>query len=349
MMTLMEKEARETAQVVAKQYKENSHIIAELARRIRQQPPRLVMTIARGSSDHAATYAKYLFETYTGIITVSAALSVFTLYAKTLPLKDCLVIGISQSGDSNDVTAALLAARDSGAITVALVNEVNSPLAAAAEYVLPTYAGVETAVAATKTYLTNLTALLHLVAELTQDSDLAQALLRLPEGLQQATEMDWSAAIAEYKEQKNTLIIGRGYGFGIAQEAALKFKETSHIHAEAFSSAELMHGPFGLVTQALPLFFMAQNDETLPVMLRIAERVKTLGAKVLFALPNVAQQENRLDAAASIILPMPQSIHPLCDPLQIIQAFYIMMARLSVARGFNPDAPLNLTKVTQTW
>lgn len=349
MITQMETEAKQAPQMVATQWLENKIIIKNLADRLTAQRPRLIMTVARGSSDHAATFAKYLFEARAGIVTVSAALSIFTLYKKSLPLKDCLVIGISQSGNSQDVTKTLAAARESGAITVALVNEVNSPLAETAEYVIPTHAGTELAVAATKTYIGNLSAFLQLLAALTQDKVLAERLQQLPERLAEACEMDWSAMIEEYQYRHNTLLIGRGYSFGIVQEAALKFKETSYIHAEAFSSAELLHGPFGLVTRELPLFFIAQNDETLPSVFQIAERAKTLGAQIIFALPKKHNEENILNEVSSITLPLPDSIHALCDPLFSIQAFYVMMARLSVARGFNPDAPINLTKVTQTW
>ena len=188
-----------------------------------------------------------------------------------------------------------------------------------------------------------------MLAAFTQDKILSDSLERLPDGLAKACEMDWSAVIEEYKYRHNTLLVGRGYSFGVAQEAALKFKETSYIHAEAFSSAELLHGPFGLVTRELPLFFIAQNDETLPSVLQIAERAKKLGAQIIFALPKKSNDDKILNEISSIVLPLPESIHALCDPLFSIQAFYIMMARLSVARGFNPDAPVNLTKVTQTW
>jgi glucosamine--fructose-6-phosphate aminotransferase (isomerizing) len=349
MITQMEKEALETPQMIAKQWAENKIILKTIAERLHTNLPQLIMTVARGSSDHAATFGKYVFETQTGIITVSAALSVFTLYKKTLPLKNCLVIGISQSGNSQDVTAVLTAARESGAITIALVNEVDSPLAHAAEYVIPTHAGKELAVAATKTYIGNLSAFLQLLAFFTHDKKLIECLQYLPERLAEACTMDWSAVIEEYRHRHNTLLIGRGYGFGIVQEAALKFKETSYIHAEAFSGAELLHGPFGLVTNDFPLFFMAQNDETLPSMLEMAARAKACGAKVMFALPKKINQDNKINQVSSIVLPLPESIHPMCDPLLVIQGFYIMMARLSIARGYNPDAPFNLTKVTQTW
>lgn len=345
--TQMEQEALQAPLVLARQFTQNKPSILELAERLRRVSPTVAITIARGSSDHAATFAKYLLETRAGMIVSSAAPSVFTLYQKQLAVKDCLVIGISQSGASPDVVEMLTAARQQGAITVAIVNQVDSSLAEAAEYIIPLCAGPEKAVAATKSYIATLGALIQFTALLTKDAALENALTRLPESLEQAAKMDWSATISEYQSRQNTFVIGRGYGFPIAQEAALKFKETAKIHAEAFSGAELLHGPFALVEKNFPILMLAQHDETLPGMLEIATRMKKLGADVLLALPENGRKD--LQDAASLLLPLPHSLHPICDPLLVIQAFYMMAARLSVARGFNPDAPDNLSKVTKTW
>lgn len=348
-ISLMEKEASEAPRLIEKQFSDNRSLLEKLCARLKENPPLFAMTIARGSSDHAATFAKYLFETRLGLPTVSAAPSVLTLYKKKLRLKNSLVIGISQSGASPDVVNTLTAARESGAVTVAFVNQVDSALANAAEYTIPLGAGVEQAVAATKTYLATLSALIQFVALLTDDSVLIKALSELPLSLEKAVKVDWSLAIEEYRQRHNTLVVARGYGYPVAQEAALKFKETARIHAEAFSGAEILHGPFALVEKDFPLLLLGQEDESLPGVLEIAERMKKLGAKVLLALPQEKHAERNLQESASIILPLPKALHPMCDPLIVIQAFYVMMARLSLARGLNPDAPLNLTKVTQTW
>ena len=350
-MTLsqMEKEALEAPQLIAKQLTNNQAVLEKLSARLQTTMPSLAMTIARGSSDHAATFAKYLLEARAGVITASAAPSVFTLYRKQLRVKNCLVIGISQSGASPDVAEMLTAARQHGAITVAFVNQTDSALASAAEYVVPLWAGSEKAVAATKTYLATLSALIQFIALFTRDAVLLKILSHLPAALEKAAKMDWSSAIEIYQHCSSTFVVGRGYGYPIAQEAALKFKETAKIHAEAFSGAELLHGPFALVEKNFPLFLFAQQDESLTGMLEISARMKKLGATVLLALPQKQQEKNTIQDAASIVLPLPTALHPVCDPLLIIQAFYVMMARLSLARGLNPDAPLNLTKVTQTW
>jgi glucosamine--fructose-6-phosphate aminotransferase (isomerizing) len=348
-MTRMEQEAREAPHVLARQFQSNHAVLMELVTRLKKQPPLLAMTIARGSSDHAATFAKYLLEIRAGIITSSAAPSVFTLYQCTLPLKNCLVIAISQSGASPDVAEMMAAARKQGAITVAFVNKTDSTLATAAEYVVPLHAGPELAVAATKTYIATLGALLQFTALLTEDQELQQVLTQLPDAMHIATTMDWSQATTEFQKRDTTLVIGRGYGLPIAQESALKFKETARVHAEAFSGAELMHGPLTLIEKQFPLLVYAQHDASLISLLAMCKHMKSLGALVFLAVPRQQNNLNAWQEAATALLPLPQTLHPLCDPLLAIQAFYLMMVQLTLARGFNPDTPFNLTKVTQTW
>jgi glucosamine--fructose-6-phosphate aminotransferase (isomerizing) len=349
-ISIMEQEALQAPQVLAKQFVENKYILQELCARLSCYPPPFAQTIARGSSDHAATFAKYLLETHFGLVTASAAPSVVTLYNTNLKLKNSLVIALSQSGQSPDIAEMLINAREAGAITVALVNQVNSPLGDAAEYVIPLWAGTEHAVAATKSYIATLGALIQWMSLLTQDPKLQAALQALPNALIEASKMDWSQALPEYQNQKNTFVVGRGFGFPIAQEAALKFKETAQIHAEAFSGAEILHGPFALVQPNFPLLMFGQRDASLPGIVDLAKRVKTLGAKVMLAVPEHADNEKYLqDNVASVLLPLPKPLHPVCDPLMGIQAFYMMMARLAGARGYNPDAPMNLSKVTKTW
>jgi glucosamine--fructose-6-phosphate aminotransferase (isomerizing) len=349
LISQMEHEAISAASILRKQFSANQDALLALSARLHASPPHFAMTIARGSSDHAATYAKYLFETHLGLVTASAAPSVETLYHANLRVKNSLVIGLSQSGQSPDIAEMLLLSRRAGAITVAFVNHESSPLSDAAEYVIPLWAGAELSVAATKSYIATLGALVQFVALMTQSPELLAVLAELPLVLEQATQMDWLPAIAEYQQQKNTFVVGRGYGFPIAQEAALKFKETAAIHAEAFSGAEVLHGPFALVQQNFPLLIFGQDDVALPSILDLTKQATQLGAKTLLAVPANVEKRAPLSDVASILLPLPAALHPICDPLVAIQAFYVMVARLAVARGLNPDAPANLTKVTRTW
>ncbi len=225
----------------------NRGAVDELGEALRRFAPRAVVTCARGSSDHAATYARYLIETRTGLLASSAAPSVSSLYATKADLESVLFLAISQSGASPDLLAAARAARDAGALVVALVNAEESPLARAASHAIPLRAGLESSVAATKSYIASLTAIVQLVGSWTQDDELRAALEGAPDQLASAWQLDWSAAIEYLRPANNLFVVGRGLGLGIAQEAALKLKETCGLHAEAFSSAELRHGPVALV------------------------------------------------------------------------------------------------------
>ena len=339
-------EALQAPKVVAQQFLQNQTIWQDLWRRINQTTVPLMMTVARGSSDHAATFAKYLFETQLGIVTASSAPSIVTIYQSRQQLKNCLVIALSQSGQSPDICEVLSMAREQGAITVALVNKLDSQLASIAEYVLPLWAGEESAVAATKSYIAMLAALLQGVALGTNNTALLKSLETLPELLHQAAQANWSIGSEFLTHQQNLLILGRGYGFPIALEAALKCKETAALHAEAFSTAEVQHGPLALVQHRFPILIFCQDDPTFATNMFLAHKLRDLGSEILSALPqNLHDAE--FDKIATI-LPLPASAHGLLDPVIAIQAFYPMVAELAQLRGYNPDQPANLQKVTRT-
>lgn len=350
MITLMEQEAREVPQIIARQIDANEKILLQLCQKLRAMPPTYALTIGRGSSDHACTYAKYLLETNLGLVTASAAPSVVTVYQAQLRMQNALVIGVSQSGKSPDICKMMEVARKNGAITVALVNMTNSPLAKIAEFVVPMYAGKEQAVAATKSYITALSALVHFTALYANNKKLLTDLKKLPDSLAQGLSLSWVEAIEEFKNINRTLVVARGFGFPIAQEAALKFKETSAIQAEAFSAAEILHGPFALIKKNHPYLLFAQNDATLAGNLELAKKITTLEGKVILAVaPNGKISGQKLKKLAALLLPLPPSLDATLDPIMIIQAFYPMVAQLAVVRGFNPDAPENLRKITETF
>jgi len=348
-ITIMEKEAREVPELIAKQLQAHDEILAKLSARLKKTPPKYALTIGRGSSDHACTYAKYLLETNLGLITASSAPSVVTVYKAHLHMQDALVLGISQSGKSPDICKMMQIARDDGAITVALVNDLNSPLAKTAEFLIPLAMGEERAVAATKSYIGSLVALAHLIAVCADNEKLLADLKQLPSLLTRTLELSWEPAITELRYINNTLVIARGFGFPIAQEAALKLKETSALQAEAFSTAEVLHGPLALIKKNHPYLLFAQMDETLVENIKLAKKITALGGTVILALAgNMPIKATELSEVASVILPLPNSLDAILDPIMIIQAFYPMVARLAVVRGLNPDAPDNLQKVTRT-
>lgn len=336
--TRMFAEAAEAPEVVARQLAANDSLVSELAERLRRDPPRGVVTYARGSSDHAATFAKYVLETRVGILTTSAAPSIASVYGEGPDVSGMLVLAISQSGRSPDILAAVSAAKSGGAQTVALVNTIDSPLADLCDVAIPLHAGAEQSVAATKSYIAALSAVIHLASKWSADGSLASALQTAPELLRAAWRCDWSLLIQGLAGVRGLFVVGRGPGFAIAQEAALKLKETCQIQAEAFSAAEVQHGPMALLGPGFPVFAFRQSDESGLGIDALMQDVQSRGAPVFIAGG---------DSAEGNRLPVP-SAHPLIEPMLQIAAFYRAANAISLARGLDPDRPPHLTKVTET-
>lgn len=337
--TRMFAEAAEAPAAVARQRRANAAPVAELAKRLKTLAPRMLFTCARGSSDHAATYAKYLFETRLGLPTVSQAPSLASLYGATQAhLAGQPFLLISQSGRSPDLLLSAEAAHAAGALVIALVNDTASPLAERADVVIPLHAGPETSVAATKSYIATLAALAHLAGLWSDDAALMAAIDRLPEDLQQAWDADWSQAPL-FTDARSLFVLGRGLTLGVAQEAALKFKETSGIHAEAFSIAEVAHGPMALVGRGFPMLVFPPNDEA-------AAGIDTLLADFAARGADIAVAGGEF--AGTTALPIAAGLHPVTAPIAMIQAFYRMINAVAVARGRDPDHPPSLNKVTET-
>jgi glucosamine--fructose-6-phosphate aminotransferase (isomerizing) len=331
-------EAAQGPTVVAAQLAQNAAQLAGLGARLRAHPPRAVVTCARGSSDHAATYARYLIEAHTPALTSSAAPSLSSLYDASTDLRDVLFIVISQSGKSPDLLAATDNARVRGALTVALCNTPDAPLMQRVDVAVSLHAGRESSVAATKSYIATLSCIAQLVASWTHDMELSASLARLPAQLARAWECDWTSAMASLTEAVNLFVIARGFGLGVAQEAALKLKETCGLHAEAFSSAEVKHGPMALVRAGFPVLMFGQDDETRAGIELLAAEFAARGAKVLLAGAR---------ANGATILPGVVA-HPVMEPILLIQSFYRLANDLSLARGLDPDSPPHLNKVTET-
>ena len=336
--TLMFQEAAEASSVIARQFAANANEIAGVAARLKAMRPRAAITLARGSSDNAATYAKYLIETRLGILTSSAAPSVSSVYSAKADLKDTVLIATSQSGKSPDIVTSLEAAKEAGAFTIAFVNVIDSPLAQKADVALPLHAGAEKSVAATKSYLATVAGIAQLVAHWSGDQDLLQALPSLPQQLAKAWQLDWSAASQKLVDARNLYVIGRGVGFGGAQEAALKLKETCSLHAEAFSAAEVRHGPMALAKEGFPVLILSQNDETRPGVHELIEVLSKSGADILLS----GFSDSRTTVLPSI------EAHSALQPILFLQSFYRMAEMLSRDRGMNPDSPPLLNKVTET-
>ena len=336
--TLMFAEAGGAAAAVAAQLAANRERVAAIAADLRRTPPRAVITFARGSSDHAATFARYLIETRLGIPTGSAAPSVASVYGAPSRAEAMLCLAISQSGRSPDLLAGLAVAKQGGAATLVLVNDAESPLAAMADHLLPLWAGPERSVAATKSFIAALAAPIALVAAWSDDDELAEALTAAPALLERAWEADWSPLVARLTHASGLYVVARGLGLGIAQEAALKLKETCGLHAEAFSAAEIRHGPMALIGPDFPLLVFRQSDETEDSVDALIRDAAARGADVFVA--------GEAPAGATALPSVAH--HPAIEPMLQIESFYRAAVTLSAARGLDPDRPPYLSKVTET-
>jgi glucosamine--fructose-6-phosphate aminotransferase (isomerizing) len=337
--SLMYQEALSAGDCIAQQLAQDAERYAELGRSLRATNFHSVVTVARGSSDHASSYLAYLIMARLGRLVTSLPMSLVTLYKSPLLTRDTLAVSISQSGQSPDVVEPIRYFRDGGATTVALVNDAASPLANAAEWTMPLHAGKEQSVAATKSFIASMVAGARLVAEWQDDAELRAGIAALPGSLRAAARSDWSAAIEVLAPARNIMVVGRGISFPVALESALKFKETSALQAEAFSGAEIKHGPMALIDEGYPLLIYATRGPTQAGLVALAEEMRGRGARVLLAAPQ---------DVASRDLTLPLAAIPDLDPIVAIQAFYMMAAHLSEARGLDPDRPRHLSKVTRT-
>jgi glucosamine--fructose-6-phosphate aminotransferase (isomerizing) len=338
--THMRREIEEIPQAVARLLDGSGAVLAEAGRGIRRHDPQFVVTVARGSSDHAATFMKYAVELTAGLAVASVGPSIASIYGRKLRLGGSACLAISQSGKSPDIVAMAETARAGGALTIAITNTADSPLARVSDHAIDILAGPERSVAATKTFVSSAVAGLALMAHATGDEALLAALARLPEHFGKAIGCDWMSVLAETIEKQESLfILGRGPSAAMANEAALKFKETCGLHAEAYSAAEVMHGPLALIGPDFPVLALAARDASEPSVAEAADSLAAKGAAV-FVTSALAKHAVRLPHVATG--------HPLTDPLPLIVSFYMFVEALARHRGLDPDTPPNLRKVTET-
>jgi glucosamine--fructose-6-phosphate aminotransferase (isomerizing) len=332
-------EAREAPSAIARALAADNETLAALAASLRAQPPSALLTVARGSSDHAAHFMAYLVMARLGRLVTSLPMSLITLYASRLHCEGLVSLAFSQSGQSPDLVAPQRFFRAGGARTVALVNDAASPLAQAAQWVLPLHAGPETSVAATKSYIAQLVTGARLVAQWQGDAALNKVVQALPEALEVAAWLDWQPLSEALAGADRLFVIGRGLGLAIAMEAALKFKEVCGIQAEAFSGAEVKHGPMALIDEGYPLLVFAPRGPAQAGLLALADEMRGRGARVLVAAPA---------GTPGAELPLACAAHEDLDPIAAIQSFYPAVEALARARGLDPDMPRHLSKVTRT-
>lgn len=313
--------------------------IARAAAELTDRDPALLVTVARGSSDHAATYLKYAVELSLGIPVASVGPSIASIYGRTLRLGRAAAVGISQSGQSPDIVAMMRAAAAGGALTLAITNFAESPMGRAVDHTLALRVGAERSVAATKTFAVSALAGLALVAEWRGDAALAAAVAEAPEAFARALGQDWSPLAERLAGAEQLFVLGRGPGFAIANEMALKFKETCAVHAESYSAAEVLHGPAALARARFPVLALGVADAALEQVSATAARLAGQGADVFLTGAEVP---------GAVTLPSVEGLHPMLAPLALIVSFYVFIEALARRKGFNPDEPPNLRKVTST-
>ena len=348
-MSRMLQEIREQPETLRRTLERGLRGIRELERRLRKERPRLVVIAARGTSDNAAQFGRYLIEITTGIPVSLAAPSIVTLYKKGLDLRGALVVGISQSGESTDTNAVLSNARKRSAITVGVTNDPRSTMARTAEYALLVHAGEERSVAATKTYTGQLLALYLLAGALggsVREDDLRRIPGCVKAILQQEARI--AEAVERYRFMSGTVTVGRGLNYSNALEFGLKLMETCYVLAERFSAADLMHGPIAIVDRAFPVFVFAPPGPTWPSISRVLKRLAELKADTLVITDG--GNAKALKTARTLEIPAPPraEIGDLYTPIPYIIPAQLFSAHLARIKGLDPDRPRTLSKITRT-
>ncbi|MCS7235079.1 MAG: SIS domain-containing protein [Armatimonadota bacterium] len=336
-------EVREQPAVAARLWDLARPRVREVAVRWRRHPPSLVVFVARGSSDNAATYGRYLWETRLRAPVCLAAPSVVTVYRAPVKLQGAWVVALSQSGRSPDVVAYVRHARRRGAFTLAVTNAPDSELAQVAHEVLPLHSGPERSVVATKTYLAELFVLSLLAAEAARDRALLSAHGQLPERLSAALAVEAEALelARRWESVPACVVTGRGYDLATAQEAALKLKEAAYLSAEALSSADFLHGPVAMVGPGFPVLAVASPGRTRTHIQDVLRRLRGRGADVA-----VVSSDEGLLRAARRPLRVPVEPREELAPHVYAVAVQLLSYHLGLRRGVDPDRPRGLRKVT---
>lgn len=338
-ITQMRQEVLEIPSAVDRLLTNGATDIKRAAGALCERNPSFMISVARGSSDHVATYFKYASELLMGVPVASVGPSVASVYRRELNLAGSACISVSQSGKSPDIVEMARMAQASGSLSFAMTNVATSPLARVSDHTLNLHAGPELSVAATKTFVTSAVSAIWLLAEWSGDEDLKVAIKGLPRALESAVKEDWREVSAAFGNRSSLFCLGRGPAYAISNEAALKFKETCQLHAESYSSAEVLHGPVSIVDTGFPVIALAANDAAEEVLVQVADEIAAKGASVFVT-------SDKAKTATS--LPVVRTGHPLTDPIALIASFYSMVETIAVSRGINPDAPRHLNKVTET-
>ena len=343
-MTIMLREICEQPAALARTLHRESAHMARVAKHLGKQPPPVIVLVARGTSDNAALFGRYLLELTTGIPVSLCAPSIHTLYRRRLELKNALVVGISQSGEGEDVNVVLESCKKSGAFILVITNNRRSRASGIAHEVFLTRAGVERSIAATKTYTCQLMLLYMLAAAMAPGR--FREIERIPEYAESALALtpQVEALIGRYRFADHCAVVGRGLNYASASELALKLMETCYMVAERFSSADFLHGPIAMVERDFPVILFAPPGRVFRDLNMLALRLRTLQADSL-----IISSEKRILEQASCPIRIPVPISDLYSPIPYIIPGQLLAARLAEIKGLSPDRPRGLTKITRTY
>jgi len=347
-MSYLSDEIHEQPQVLARLLDGQAETAARIAAAIRARNVRYAVIAARGTSDNAARYAQYLFGALDRLPVALATPSLFSIYRTPPQLHDALVLGVSQSGQSPDIVAVVEEGRRQGVLTVAVTNEPTSPLAQAADYILPLGVGEERAVAATKTYTAQLAAMALLAVQLAGDEEREERLAILqsvPEAVEKTLMLEEPIALAaqRYAYATECVVLGRGYNYATAFEIALKLKELTYIVTEPYSSADFRHGPVAIVERGFPAVVIAPRGAVYPDMLALARELAARQAELIV----ISEQDEPLRMARTP-LRLPVALPEWLSPFTCVVPGQLLALHVTLAKGYDPDHPRGLKKVTET-
>lgn len=344
-MVMMLNEILDQPEVLKNCLNYNSELINEVVKEIRHRKISSVVIAARGTSDHAGIYGKYIIESTIGVPVAMAAPSIFTVYKKQMDLSDSLIIGISQSGKAADVLEVIKGANNCGAITIAITNNVESPLAKEAKYHLYCNAGIEKSVAATKTFTSEMYLLTCLVAEWADDSKIKSELSEVPDNISKIfNELKYiTEKVERYRFMNECFVLARGINYAIALESALKIQETSYVRAKAYATSDFHHGPFAMIQKDMTVLVYAPEGPSLNNTMEMIHKLKGSDAEIITISNNKQVQE-----MGNTNFVIPETSNDLISPFYNIVIAQLFACKLSLVKGFNPDAPRGLSKVTIT-
>jgi glucosamine--fructose-6-phosphate aminotransferase (isomerizing) len=320
--------------------------VEEIARKIREHDIQYVFLAARGTSDNAGRYANYLLGAQNGLPLALATPSLFTYYIRPPKLKNALVVGISQSGKSPDIVSVLEEGKRQGCLTLSITNETESPLANVSDFVLDIQAGAEKAVAATKTYTTELMSVAMLSTALNGNKKYWDELTKVSGWMKQTLKQNDFIAqnVQRYRYIDQAVVLGRGFNYSTAFEWALKLKELTYIIAEPYSSADFAHGPIAMVESGYPVFVVAPKGKVFGSMLQMIKRLREDISAELVVISN----DKKALSEAQIPLTIPVEVPEWLSPLVSILPAQLFAYNLTIAKGYNTEQPRSIRKVTET-